>query len=129
MGGRWISAGARLGLYGGILDLGYDRIQARNGLSFEFSAMLPLFRFPRPTTDESKNFVRIYAEPGLGRRWGDGEFGGYSSAKVMIALLADKRIKGNGFSPFVEFQRRFPFTSPLNGDNRVAIGILWIIYE
>jgi len=106
------------------LDLGYDRIQARNGVSTEVSAMLPVFRFPEPQADENKNFVRIYAEPGIGYRWGSRGFGGYGSAKVMIALFSDRRLDFSKLSPFVEFQHRFPFAAPLKGDNRVAIGIM-----
>jgi hypothetical protein len=106
------------------VDLGYDRIQSRNGVSSEVSAMFPVFRFPRPQPDENKNFVRIYAEPGVGYRWGGRAFGGYGSAKVMIALFSDKRLDLSRLSPFVEFQHRFFFAGPLKGDNRVAIGVM-----
>ena len=52
------------------LDLGYDRLRARNGVSAEFSVMVPVIRYPDPRTNESKKFVRIYAEPGAGIRLG-----------------------------------------------------------
>jgi hypothetical protein len=51
--------GAKLGLGPGVLSLGYDRIQARNGFSIDCSALLPVVRFPGPQRDETKNFVRI----------------------------------------------------------------------
>lgn len=106
------------------LDLAYDRISGRSGFSTEGSLMLPLFRYPKPSSDESRNFLRVYAEPGVGRRAGDGAFGAYSSAKVMFVLLSDKRLGLEGASPFVEVQRRFPFNSPLRGDTRITFGVM-----
>jgi hypothetical protein len=110
------------------LDLGYDRIQGQNGFSMQGAAIVPVFRFPRPMKDPKKNYLRIYAEPGVGRRWGAGQFGGYTSAKVMVALFSDQRLMQEPrshrfFSPFIEFQRRFPFNSPLQGDNSLAFGM------
>ena len=84
--------------------------------------MLPVFRFPKPQRDEAKNYVRVYAEPGLGYR--SAGFGGYSSAKLMIALFSDSRLDLRRASPYVELQRRFPFNSPLQGDNRVVFGLV-----
>jgi hypothetical protein len=86
--------------------------------------MLPLFRYPGPSKDDSKNFIRVYAEPGLGYRAGGGPFGQYSSAKVMVVLFSNKRLGLDNGSPYVEFQRRFSFNSPLHGDNRVTVGIM-----
>ena len=104
------------------LDLQYDRTQARNGFSTEGSAVVPLFRFPSPQAKPGKAFLRTYAEPGIGYRAGDGNFGGYSSAKIMLLLW-----NGPGKSgawPYLEFQRRFPFESPLEGDDRLSIGFM-----
>jgi hypothetical protein len=43
-------------------------------------------------------------------------------------LLGDKwRKSDGGASPYVEFQRRFPFGDPLHGDNRIAAGILFAL--
>lgn len=106
------------------LDVGYDRVQAKNGFATEISTMVPVFRFPGPQRDESKNYVRIYAEPGVGYRAGGGPFGGYASAKVMIALFSDRRLDFDKVSPYIEFQHRFPFSSPLQGDNRIAFGLM-----
>ena len=106
------------------LDLGYDRLQARSGFSTEVSAMLPVWRYPKPQVDESKNFLRIYGEPGVGYRAGQGPFGGYGSAKIMLSLFSDKRLDLNKASPFLEIQRRFPFDAPLHGDTRVALGLM-----
>src|SRR5947209_16420722 len=71
------------------LDFGYDRLAGRNGFSTELSGMLPVVRFPSPKKNEKRLYVRLYAEPGVGYRAGGGPFGGYSSAKVMLALMSD----------------------------------------
>jgi hypothetical protein len=132
-GGGGIGSGpSRPTAYGGIklgvpyftLDLGYDRVQARSGFSTEVSAMLPVWRYPKPQVDESKNFLRIYAEPGAGYRAGGGSFGTYASAKVMVTLLSDERLNFSKLSPFLEIQRRFPANDALRGDTRVAFGFL-----
>lgn len=90
--------------------------------------MLPVFRFPGPQKDKAKNYLRVYAEPGAGYRTG-GFLGGYASAKVMMVLFSDERLTSlqTKWSPYVEVQRRFPFGSPLQGDNRVAVGIMFAI--
>jgi hypothetical protein len=105
------------------LDLGYDRVRTGNGFSVAFSPMLPAFRFPKPQRDESKNYLRVYLEPGLGYNTTAG-FGGYASAKAMIALFSDSRLDLRTPSPFIEIERRFPFSSPLRGDNRVVFGVM-----
>lgn len=106
-------------------DLKYDRIQGKNGCSFESQAMLPIFRIPQFRENNKNKFLRFYAEPGLGYRGGGGPFGGYSSAKVMAVLLPSKSkwLDSMG-APYVEFQRRFPFESPLQGDYRLTIGVM-----
>ncbi|MGD0901329.1 MAG: hypothetical protein ABR924_00180 [Terracidiphilus sp.] len=104
-------------------DLKYDRIQGNNGCSFEYQAMLPILRIPRFRGNNKNKFLRLYAEPGLGYRGGGGPFGGYSSAKVMAVLLPSKWLDSPG-APYVEFQRRFPFESPLRGDNRLTFGVI-----
>jgi hypothetical protein len=108
------------------LDLAYDRTQSRAGFSAELSLMLPITRFPGPQMDEGRNYVRICAEPGVGYRNGKAGFGGYGSAKVMIALLSDTRLTRSDAapSPFLEVQRRLPFGSPLRGDTRIMFGIM-----
>lgn len=107
------------------LDLGYDRLKSNNAFAGELSAMLPLIRFPGPQKDENRNFLRVYADPGIGYRAG-GIIGGYASAKLMFAVLSDHRLTSNRTlpSPYLEVQRRFPFGSPLRGDNRIAIGLM-----
>jgi hypothetical protein len=110
------------------LDLQYDRIQGHNGFSTEGSAVLPLFRVPRYRPNSSGTFVKVFAEPGIGYRTGGGPFGGYSSAKVMAVLLTDTWSDG-WTAPYVEYQRRFPFQSPLQGDNRITVGIMLAVCE
>jgi hypothetical protein len=105
------------------LDLQYDRIQGHSGFSTEGSAVIPLFRIPRYQPFSTRKFVKLYAEPGLGYRAGGGPFGGYSSAKVLAVLLTDTWSE-NWIAPYIEFQRRFPFDSPLQGDNRISIGLM-----
>ena len=104
-------------------DLGIDRFRSRNGVSGEFSVMVPVIRFPNPGTNEAKKFIRVYAEPGAGVRLGDGAFA-YFSGKAMIALMSDRQISAFGGSPILEVQRRFPVTSPWHGDTRVMIGFM-----
>jgi len=106
------------------LDLGYDRTSGRNGFSTEGSILLPVFRYPKPSADASRNFVRVYAEPGFGYKAGGGAFGEYGSAKVLAVLFSDNRLGLDKWSPFIEIQRRFPFNTPLSGDNRISIGIM-----
>jgi len=105
-----------------VLDLQYDRIQGKSGFTTEGSAMLPLFRVPRPQEDKNKKYLKVYAEPGVGYRAGGGTFGGYTSAKVMVALFSDER--WGKPMPYIECQHRFPFDSPMQGDTRVAIGLM-----
>jgi len=105
-----------------VLDLQYDRIQGKSGFTTEGSAMLPLFRVPRPQEDKNKMYLKVYGEPGLGYRAGSGTFGGYASAKMMLALFSDER--WGKPMPYIECQRRFRFDSPMQGDTRVAIGVM-----
>ena len=131
-GGGW-EPGASSGAYAGIkfgssrvVDLGFDRRQSRNGLSVEFSQMLPVLRYPQPSNDPTRNYIRIYAEPGIGYRTGG--TAGYASAKMMFALLSDERIESYGFkwSPYIEVQHRFPANGPLsNGDTRISFGLMY----
>jgi hypothetical protein len=105
-------------------DLGYERFRSRDGVSGELSAMIPVIRFPNPGTNAAKKFLRVYAEPGLGVRMGAGTFA-YYSGKAMIALMSDRKIATFSGSAILEIQRRFPVTSPLHGDTRVTIGIMY----
>ena len=86
-----------------------------------------MFRVPRYRPKNDLLLLRLYAEPGLGYRAGDGPFGQYASGKVLV-LFGDKWFK-SGVSPFVEYQRRFPFDSLLSGDNRIAFGLMWAVFE
>jgi hypothetical protein len=123
-------AGFKIGIDGYTLDLGYDRIPSHHGFSTEVSRMFSVFRSPGPQKDQTKNYLRVFAEPGLGYRAGGG-VGAYGSAKVMMVLFSDRRLTASGthWSPFIEVQRRFPFGSPLRGDNRVAFGLMFAICE
>lgn len=117
-------AGVRMGIENVVLNLGYDRVRAHNGFATQFSGMIPVFRFPGPQKNESRNYLRIYAEPGIGYRAGGGGFGGYLSGGVMVALLSDKRLDLKGLSPYFEYQRRAPFAAPGHGDNRFTFGLM-----
>ena len=134
-GGGWDSAhqptafgGVKVGGGPFALDLQYDRLQGHSGFSTEGSAVLPLFRVPGYRHFSERKFVKFFAEPGLGYRAGGGQFGGYSSAKVLAVLLTDTWSDG-WVAPYVEFQRRFPFQSPLQGDNRVTVGVMLAVCE
>ena len=127
-------AGVKIGAGFITLDLQYDRIQAHSGFSTEGSAIIPLFRVPRfkkltipgphQDEDDNKRFIRVYAEPGVGYRAGGGSFGGYTSAKMLLLLFPDDKAQ-----PYIELQRRFPFNSPMQGDNRIALGLMLTICE
>ena len=104
------------------LNVGYDRVGRHNGWSTELSVMIPVVRFPRPR-DPTSNYLRVYAEPGVGVRPGKG-FGTYASGKVMLAFLSDQRIfKGEG-SPFVEIQGRMTARAPHRRDVRILVGAI-----
>ena len=107
------------------LDLGYDRMQGRNGFSGELSLMLPVARLPAPRTPRA-TYARVYVEPGFGYRVGAGDFGSYASAKAMLALFSDDRLTRSDAPPsiFLEIQRRFPLAAPLHGDSRLVIGLM-----
>lgn len=123
-------AGFKFGGTGATLDLGYDRIPAHSGFSTEFSGMLPVFRFPRPQSNEMKKYLRVYAEPGLGYRFGGG-VGTYASAKVMMVLFSDHQLTSSRppWVPFIEVQRRFALQPDQHGDFRIMIGIISAICE
>lgn len=108
------------------IDLGYDRVASHNGFASELSALLPVFRIPGPQTDQNKNYLRVYFEPGIGYHAGAG-LGGYGSAKIMFAFFSDRRLRTEGdnvMSPFVELQRRLPFGDWRGGDTRVTFGVM-----
>jgi hypothetical protein len=107
------------------LDLQYDRIQGRNGLSAEGSAVLPIFRVARFDPRREKGFLKVFGEPGIGYRMGGGGSGRYASAKVLLVWLTDKWTYG--VRPYVEIQHRFPVGSTMNADSRVAFGVMEVL--
>ena len=107
-----------------MLDVGQDRVRSQNAISVEVSAMLPTVRFPWTQMKPAMKYVRVFAEPGVGFRAGCPQAGGYGSAKVMLALLSGGPRDLDVHSPFIEIQRRLPFTSPMRGDTRLMIGIM-----
>lgn len=124
-------AGVKIGGAGVTLDLGYDRVQAHNGFSTEISGLLPVIRFPRPQRNKMKNYLRIYAEPGLGYR-AFGGVGTYASAKVMMVLFSDHKLTasaGSNWTPFIEVQRRIALQPDQHGDFRVMVGFVSAICE
>lgn len=111
------------------LSLGYDRIRAQNGFSAETSGLLPVFRVPGPRRDLSKHYLRVYAGPGIGARAGSGGFGPYFSTDVVVGLFSDKRLDLNSVLPYIEYERRFPFTSPGKGDNQLKFGLMFALCD
>ncbi len=105
-----------------VFDLGYDRTDSHHGYSSELSVMIPVVRFPRPRSAES-NYLRIYAEPGVGVRTGKG-LGTYASGKVMLAWLSDQRVLKLGGSPFVEVHGRLMMLGPYRHDIRIIAGAI-----
>jgi hypothetical protein len=119
-----VAAGGKIG--GAFtLDLQYDRMQGQNGFSTGGSAVVPLFRFPGPRENRNQHFIRVYAEPGIGYRASGGAFGFYSSAQALVLLVSDSTMEKP--IPYIELQHRFPFGSPLQGDNRLSIGVMFAI--
>lgn len=104
------------------LDVGYDRVGARNAVATELSVMIPVARFPQPRRRTS-SYLRIYAEPGVGMRAGSG-FEPYASGKVMLAYLSDQRIFKLQGSPFIEIQGRLTLPSPHRRDMRLLAGAI-----
>jgi hypothetical protein len=105
------------------MDIGWDRLRGRSAVSFEMSLMVGVVRFPRPLPNQSRRFVRVYAEPGVGVRAGGGSFA-YYSAKAMIAFMSDDQILKFANGPIVEIQHRFPFNSLSRGDTRILVGVM-----
>jgi hypothetical protein len=122
--------GMKLGACCVTLDLGYDRIPGHNGFSAEISGLLPIVRLPGPQKDENRNYLRLYAEPGLGFHAG-GFVGAYPTIKAMLVLFSDRRLTSSSskFSPYIEVQRRFFLHNGQRGDFRIAAGIIWAICE
>jgi hypothetical protein len=91
---------------------------------------LPVFRFPRPQSNEMKKYLRVYAEPGIGYRAGGG-VGTYASAKLMMVLFSDHQLTSSRsiWVPFIEVQRRFALQPDRHGDFRIMVGIMSAICE
>jgi hypothetical protein len=115
--------GVKGGVFGTSLDLQYDLLRGHSGFSVEGSGVLPLFRAPAYYPLRDKKFLKVYAEPGMGYRAGAGRIGEYASAKVLLILLDDHWY--DKASPHIEIQRRFPLGAPLDGDTRLAFGLMW----
>ena len=104
------------------LDVGYDRVGHSTAVATELSVMIPVARFPRPHSRTS-NYLRIYAEPGVGMRGGSG-IEPYASGKVMLAFLSDQRIFKLQGSPFIEIQGRLTMLAPHRRDIRLLAGAI-----
>lgn len=115
--------GVKVGVVGTSLDLQYDLLNGKNGFSVEGAGVLPLFRIPPFYPLRDKKFLKVYAEPGMGYRAGEGTTGEYASAKLLLIFLDDRWL--DKASPYIEIQHRFPLGSPLNGDSRIAFGLMW----
>jgi len=117
-----IAAGGRIGRIIS-LDLNYDCIQGHSGFSVQNTAILPVLRYPQFKPGVRQKFVKLFIEPGVGYRFGQGPFGPYTSARA-LPLLTSHWTYG---TPYVEFQHRFPFGNPWEGDNRVTVGYMMAI--
>jgi len=114
-----IYAGMKIGM-AITLDLNYDCIGGHSGFSVQNAGMFPLLRYPGFVPGKKQRYARLYAEPGVGYRFGQGPFGAYTTAGALIMLPhhPDKP------APYVEYVHRFPFGSPWQGDNRIAFGVI-----
>jgi len=104
------------------LDMSYDCFKGHCGFDAQNTAVLPLFRYPFYRPDKHQNFFKVFVEPGVGYHFG-GDLHGYSSAGVMVLL-------NNHWDhvPYIEYTHRFPMgSSPWQGDNRIAVGILMVV--
>jgi hypothetical protein len=105
------------------LDMSYDCFKGHCGFDAQNTAVLPLFRFPFYKPDKHQNFFKVFLEPGVGYHFG-GDLHGYSSAGALVLLNShwDRGV------PYVEFTHRFPMgSSPWQGDNRIAVGIMMVV--
>ncbi|HEY2858680.1 MAG TPA: hypothetical protein VGJ21_09710 [Terracidiphilus sp.] len=117
-----IYAGMKIGM-AITLDLNYDCVGGHNGFSIQNAGMIPLLRYPGFVPGKKQRYARLYAEPGVGYRFGEGPFGAYTTAGALI-LLPHPPDKA---APYVEYVHRFPFGSPWQGDNRIAFGVMMAV--
>lgn len=103
------------------LNLNADCVSGHCGFGLENAGMIPVARYPRFIPGKQQNFARVYLEPGVGYRFGQGPFGAYTSAGALIMFW-----KGaTRTTPYLEYTHRFPFGSPWQGDNRIAFGVMF----
>lgn len=115
------NGGARIGRLI-TLDMSYDCFKGHCGFDAQNTAVLPLFRYPFYRPDKHQNFFKVFVEPGVGYHFG-GDLHAYTSAGALVLL--------NGHwdhgVPYIEYTHRFPFGSPWQGDNRIAVGIMMVV--
>lgn len=102
------------------LNMQVDCVSGHCGFGVENAGVIPVGRYPGFVPGKQQSFARLYVEPGVGYRFGQGPFGAYTSAGALIMFW-----KGTTTSPYLEYTHRFPFGSPWRGDNRIAFG--WMI--
>ena len=105
------------------LNLKTDCVSGHCGFGVENSGMVPVLRYPRFVPGKRQDFARLYLEPGVGYRFGKGPFGAYTSAGALIVL----RNRPSKAAPYIEYTHRFPFGSPWEGDNRIAVGVIFAV--
>jgi hypothetical protein len=102
------------------LNMNLDCVSGHCGFGVENAGMIPVARYPGFVPGKRQNFARLYLEPGVGYRFGQGPYGAYTSAGALIMLW-----KGaSKTTPYLEYTHRFPFGSPWQGDNRIAFGVM-----
>jgi hypothetical protein len=67
--------------------LAYDRVQGHSGISVDFRAKLAFLRcYGSEYRCEDKRKFWLTAIPSVGKRWGDGGFGGYAAIQVQAVF-------------------------------------------
>ena len=100
--------------------LAYDRVQAHSGGAVDFRAKLAFFRcYGSEYQCESRKRFWLTAIPSIGKRWGDGGFGGYAAAELQAVF--DLRGERVCCKFAIGVRHRFPFNSSLHGDNALVL--------
>ena len=100
--------------------LAYDRVQGHSGLSMDFRARMAFLRcYGSEYQCEARKRFWLTAIPSVGKRWGDGGFGGYAAAQLQAVFDLRGQFVCCKFA--VGMQHRFPFNSSLHCDNALVL--------
>lgn len=102
------------------VGLSYDRVQGHSGVTADFRAKLAFLGcYGSEYQCEGIKKFWLTAIPSVGKRWGDGGFGGYAATQVQAVFDLRHELACCKFA--IGVQRRFPFNSSLHGDNALVL--------